>query len=162
MVAFSDGGTPICGVQQVDPGTGTATCRVGYKTAGTHQITAAYSGDTAYGASTGSLAETVNNVVTTTTTAVTSSANPSVTGQAVTYTATVSPGPDGGTVAFSDGSAPISGCDGLQVDTSGTATCTVTYSTTGTHQITAAYSGDTAYGASSNSLTQTVNYPVPG
>jgi large repetitive protein len=141
--------------------TGTATCTVAYKTAGTHQITAAYSGDTAYGASTGSLTETVNDAVTTTTTAVTSSLNPSETDQEVTYTATVSPVPDGGTVTFSDGGGPASQCGAQQVDSTGTATCTVAYTTADTYSITAAYSGDASYGASNGSLTQTVN-PPPG
>src|SRR5207237_301832 len=45
-----------------------------------------------------------------TTTALTSSPNPSVVGQAVTYTATVSPVPSGGTVAFKEGATTISGC----------------------------------------------------
>jgi len=46
----------------------------------------------------------------TTTTTLTSSANPSGFGHAVTYTATVTPAQDGGTVAFTDFGAPISGC----------------------------------------------------
>jgi hypothetical protein len=84
-----------------------------------------------------------------------------VTGQAVTYTATVSPVPDGGTVTFSDDGATIAECGAQQVDTSpGTATCPVTYDTAGTYSITAAYSGDAAYGASSGSLTQTVYVPI--
>jgi len=60
-------------------------------------------------------------------------------------------------VAFSDDGTPITGCGALQVDTStGTAACQLTYTSTGTHPITAAYSGDTAFGASTGSLTQTV------
>jgi hypothetical protein len=164
-VAFTDGGIPMigCGAQQVDISTGTATCQRSYKTTGTHPITAAYSGDTVYGASTGSLSQTVSQVATAT--AVASSANPSVTYEAVTYTATISPGPDGGTVAFSDGDTLITGCEAKQVDISkATATCTVTYTTAGTHSITAAYSGDFMYGASTTgSLTQTVDLnPGPG
>jgi S-adenosylmethionine/arginine decarboxylase-like enzyme len=166
-VTFSDDGATIaeCGAQQLDTSPGTATCPVTYDTAGTHAITAAYSGDAAYGASTGSLTQAVSQAVTSTTTTVTSSANPPMTGQAVTYTATVSPVPDGGTVAFtvtfSDGSTLTTSCGAQQVDTSsGTATCPVTYDTAGTYSITAAYSGDTAYGASSGSLTQTVYVPI--
>lgn len=93
-----------------------------------------------------------------TTTALASSANPSAPGQAVTYTATVSPAPDGGTAAFTDGTTAITGCGTQQVDaTSGKATCTVTYTGGGTHAITAAYSGDASYQAStSTQLTQVV------
>src|SRR6266702_3340639 len=135
-VAFSDNGAPItgCSSLQVATSTGTATCQISYKIAGTHPITAAYAGDTAFTASTGSLTQTVNQAVTTTTTAVSSSANPAVTGQTVTHTATVSPVPDGGTVAFSDNGAPITGCSSLQVATStGTATCQISYKIAGTH-----------------------------
>jgi len=156
-VTFSDGGTPLigCVALQVDTSTGTASCQRAYKTTGTHPITAAYSGDTAYVGSTGSLNQTVSQVATTTTVA--SSPNPSLTGQTVTYTATVSPVPDGGTVV-------ITGCDAQQVDIGfGTVICMVIYSSTGMYSITAAYSGDFVYAASSGSLTQTVNpVPVPG
>jgi large repetitive protein len=132
---------------------------VSYKIAGTYPITAAYSGDTAFTASTGSLTQVVGRAATTaTTTTVASSANPSVVGQAVTYTATVSPVPDGGTVAFSDNGTPIAGCSAQQVAAStGTATCPVSYKIAGTYPITAAYSGDTAFTASTGSLTQVVN-----
>ena len=80
----------------------------------------------------------------------------------MTYTATVSPVPDGGTVAFSDNGAPVTGCSSLQVATgTGTATCQISYKTAGTHPITAAYSGDTAFTASTGGpLTQTVDLPV--
>lgn len=81
-----------------------------------------------------------------TTTALIFSANPSVGGQPVTYTASVSPTPDGGTVSFQDDGTDIGGCGSVAVSTSGTsagtATCTVTYPTTGSHSITASYSGD--------------------
>jgi hypothetical protein len=152
-VTFSDGGIPMtgCVALPVDTSTGTATCQRGYKTTGTHPITAAYSGDTAYRASTGSLTQTVSQIATTT--AVTSSANPSAPGQAVTYTATVSPAPNGGAVTFSDNGAPI--CGAQQVGT-GTVTCQVGYKITGTHSITAVYSGDFAYNASTGPLTQVV------
>ena len=78
------------------------------------------------------------------TTTVSSSANPSVPGQSVTYTATVSPVPEEGTVAFADNGQPITACSSQPVDTStGNATCTVSYPGTGSHQITAAYSNST-------------------
>ncbi|MFC0215827.1 Ig-like domain repeat protein [Paenibacillus chartarius] len=95
-----------------------------------------------------------------TTTAVASSLNPSVEGQQVTLTATVSnasnplvPGTPTGTVTFKDGDAVLA-----------TAPLTVgkaTYSTKdfslGTHPITALYSGDGTFSTSTSSpLTQTV------
>jgi hypothetical protein len=98
--------------------------------------------------------------VTATTTTLTSSANPSIIGGQVTYTATVSPVPDGGTVAFTDGGTTITGCGTVAVSSTGKATCQVTYNAVGTHTIAAAYSGDTAFGASSDTLTQQVAYKV--
>jgi hypothetical protein len=92
-----------------------------------------------------------------TTTTVASSANPSIQGQTVTYTATVSPA-GGGSVTFNDGGAtPITGCKARSLDSNGQATCQVTYTTTGSHAITAVYSGDaTQAGSSSAVLTQNV------
>ena len=91
-------------------------------------------------------------------TAAASSVSPSVSGQPVTYTATVSPAPDGGTVAFTDNGSPIIGCAAQPVDTStGQATCQTTPSTTGAHNIVAAYSGSSAFaGSTSAALTQVV------
>jgi hypothetical protein len=98
----------------------------------------------------------VHAPLTATTTTVDSSANPSVQGQTVTYTATVSPA-GGGTVTFNDGSQPINGCKARSLDSNGQATCQVTYATTGSHAITAVYSGDTASaGSTSAPLTQNV------
>ncbi len=93
-----------------------------------------------------------------TATSLSSSPNPSVAGQAVAYTATVSPAPDGGTVAFTDGTTTITGCGAQPVDTTtGEATCQVTYTSAGSHTITAAYSGDTSFAASTSAvLTQGV------
>ena len=75
-----------------------------------------------------------------TTTTLASSANPSTYGQNVTFTATVSPTPTGGTVQFYDGADSL----GSPV-TVNTSTGEATYSTTtlgaGTHAITADYSG---------------------
>ena len=91
-----------------------------------------------------------------TTTAVASSANPSVQGQTVTYTATVSPA-GGGSVTFNDGGTPVTGCTARSLDSSGQATCQVTYATTGSHAITAVYSGDpAAAGSTSAVLNQSV------
>ena len=94
--------------------------------------------------------------LTATTTTVASSANPSVQGQTVTYMATVSP-PGGGSVTFNDGGTPVTGCKALSLNSSGQATCQATYATTGSHAITAVYSGDAASaGSTSAVLTQSV------
>jgi hypothetical protein len=91
-------------------------------------------------------------------TALAPSANPSASGQAVTYTATVSPVPDGGTVAFTDGTATIAGCGAQPVSTTtGQATCQATPGTTGARSIRAAFSGTANFaGGTSAALTQVV------
>ena len=79
----------------------------------------------------------------------------------MTYTATVSPAPGGGTVAFTDGGNPVSGCGSVTVSSTGTATCPVTYTAAGSHTITARYLGDATYQASTSAaLTQQVAYKV--
>jgi hypothetical protein len=93
-----------------------------------------------------------------TTTAVGSSSNPSTVGGSVTYTATVAPTPDGGTVGFTDNATTLSGCGAVAVDTStGQASCTTSYSAAGSHTIVASYSGDINFAVSSGSLIQQVN-----
>ena len=102
----------------------------------------------------------VNKTVTTTTLA--SSANPSLFGASVTFTTTVSPTPNGGTVAFKDNGTAITGCDAKSL-TSGQAACTPSILTAGSHVITAEYSGNQTYSSSSGALSsgQQVNQAVP-
>ena len=157
-VTFFDGTTPL-GSAPLNS-SGTATFATSALAAGTHAITASYGGDGNFtGSTSAALTQTVNKITTTTTVA--SSANPSIIGAQVTYTATVSPVPDGGTVTFTDGGTTITGCGAQPVDSSGTATCQVTYNAVGSHTITAAYSGDATYKASTSAaLTQQVAYKV--
>jgi hypothetical protein len=99
------------------------------------------------------------SAVATTSTAVSSTPNPSRAGSMVTYTATVSPTPDGGTVQFTDNGQPVTGCTApIPVSTTtGTAVCTTTPHSTGAHNITAAYSGDVDFSPSTSPvLTQVV------
>ena len=98
-----------------------------------------------------------------TTTTLSSSANPSVVGQPVTYTATVAPVPPAtgtptGTVTFNDGASAIPGCASVALDSSGAATCTTSDLAAGTHNITAIYSGDSTFAQSTSNppLSQTV------
>jgi hypothetical protein len=110
----------------------------------THSITGVYSGDVSFTASTSAvLTQTVNKASTNTTMA--SSANPSVTGQTVTYTATVAAVAPGsgtatGTVAFKDGVATIGCTGGTQtLNGSGIATCQFSNASMADHSITAVY-----------------------
>jgi alpha-tubulin suppressor-like RCC1 family protein len=87
-----------------------------------------------------------------TTTSVVSNHNPSTAGDPVTFTATVSGGDDGGTVAFTADGSTITGCDAEPVGADGTAPCTTSDLAAGTHGITATYSGDGVYAGSSAAL----------
>jgi hypothetical protein len=90
-----------------------------------------------------------------TTTALVSAPNPSTIGQSVTFTATVSAsvGTPTGTVTFTDGVTTL----GTGVLTSGVANFSTSSLALGTHNITAVYSGDTNFAAStSSSLSQSV------
>lgn len=106
------------------------------------------------------------NSTASTTTAVASSPNPSVYGQAVTFTATVTPGTSPftptGTVTFKDGDTTIG--TGSLSTTAGVTKATLTVSTlsAGTHsQIVAQYAGDSHFaGSNSANYTQTVS-PAP-
>jgi YVTN family beta-propeller protein len=90
-------------------------------------------------------ASAVVDVPDATTTKLASSENPAAKGDAVTYTASVAAqlatsGTPTGTVSFSDGTSVISGCANVAL-ANGQATCTVVYPATGTHAMTASYSG---------------------
>ena len=92
------------------------------------------------------------------TTSLTSSANPSVYGDSVTFTATVASGADAvddGAVQFSVGGAPLGAP--VDVDAAGVATVTTSTLGVGSHTITAAYGGTATVAESSNTLTQVVN-----
>jgi hypothetical protein len=124
---------------------------------GTHSITAGYSGDTSYAGSTSSaLTQTVTAGTVDTTTALTSSLNPSSYRQQVLFTATVSPSSGAtGTVTFMDGGSTLGSST---LDASGVATLSVSSLAVGTHSITAQYGGDASHnGSTSAAVSQTVN-----
>ncbi len=154
-VSFDEAGTPITGCTARPASSGTATCAMADLAAGGRWITAVYSGDSNYAASwSPGFTQTVSKKITTT--AVSSSLDPSTVGQAVTFTATVSAAAATGTVSFDEAGTPITGCT-AQPASSGTATCTVADLAAGGYWITAAYSGDSNYGSSmSPGLTQTI------
>lgn len=94
-----------------------------------------------------------------TNTVLNSSPNPSVFGQSVTFSATVSSAADSaptGTVTFSDEATSL----GTGTLASGQATFTTSSLSVGSHSITAQYSGERISGVSSGSLTQNVEYAI--
>ncbi len=98
-----------------------------------------------------------------------SARNPSEAGQALTLSATVafnatSPVP-AGTVAFKDGANAIAGCGAVALSGSGivrSATCTTGSLPAGVHALTAQYSGDATYVASTSAvLSQSIVVTTP-
>ena len=122
---------------------------------GTHDLTAVYAGSTLYNGSTSPVLREIVTGGAATTTTLTSSLNPSVVGNVVTFTATVSApgGTPSGTVEFMDGAATL-GSATLAASAASLATSVLT---TGPHAIVAVYAGDGAFpGSSSPVLVQTV------
>jgi uncharacterized repeat protein (TIGR03803 family) len=134
---------------------GIATLTKTWLNAATYPITAEYEGDSDSAPSTSSVLDQVVNPVPTTT-AITSSANPSSSGQTVTFTATLTSSTGAhatGTVTFTAGTTTLG-----TVALSGThASISTAALPAGSTTITATYNGATDYTGSSGSLTQTVN-----
>jgi hypothetical protein len=152
-VTFSNGSTPIGTAPIVG---GVATITISNLPLGTNQITASTPGDSNNNpAVSPPVSVTVGKTVPTV--AVTSSLNPSIVNQAVTFTATAPTGATG-TITFLDG-ATIFGTGGL---TNGLATFTTSTLIVGSHTITVSYGGDTSNSpATSAPLTQVVNKATP-
>jgi Big-like domain-containing protein len=137
-VSFSDGPTQL-GTAGVD-GSGNAALTVTTLALGTHSVAASYGGDATYAPST-SPAVTVTVTKYPTSTALTASATTVKRGSPETLTATVtSGGSPSGTARFLDGTTVL----GSATLSGGRATLVVTFSTVGTHTLTATYSGDAA------------------
>ena len=148
------------GTAKIDTATlsnGTASYTTSAIAAGGNSITVQYQGDGNFTASTSAkLTQTVNQDGTTT--VVSSSANPTVVGQSVTFTAAVSAAAPGsgtptGQVMFYDGTTKI--------DTATLSSGSASYSTSalavGRHSITVQYNGDTDFTTSTSAtITQTV------
>src|SRR5207245_1350490 len=139
----------------------TATFSTGSLVVGTHSITAQYLGNTNFSGSTSTAVSQVVNKASTTT-ALTSSLNPSTFGQSVTFTATVAVSAPGagtptGTVNFLDGKTVIV-ISTLSWTTPFIATFITGSLAVGTHSITAQYLGNTNFsGSTSTAVSQVVN-----
>ncbi len=155
-VTFTDGSTTLGTVDLDSAGKAEWTTSTPL-TVASHDITATYNGDSDFATSSATLTQTVNQNGTTTT--LTSSANPSVYGQSVTFTATVSAGSSDagtptGTVTFTDGGTTLGTVD---LNSQGQAAWTTTSPlAVGSHDIKATYNGDSDFTTSSATLTQTV------
>lgn len=151
-VTFFDGSSSLGASSLVG---GQATLSSSALSAGSHSITANYSGNTTFGGSVSAvLTQTVNGQATST--VLTSSLNPSTVGDSVTFTAAVTGtgGTPTGTVKFFDGTSNI----GSGTLTAGQATLALSALTAGSHSITAAYQGDSTFNPSTSaSVTQEVD-----
>ena len=101
-----------------------------------------------------------------TTTTLSSSANPSLVGAGVTFTASVTGAAPTGTVAFTDGGSAISGCSAVALPAGSAnakvATCSTSGLSAATHSIIATYAGDAANnGSTSTTLSQVVSNKAP-
>jgi CSLREA domain-containing protein len=158
-VIFKDNGTAISGCNGVALSSAQAQCVTTFGS-GAHSVTAVYSGDGNFDPSTSSALSQGAVSASGTSTAVTSSLNPSLVTQNVTFTATVTStsgfaGPPTGTVTFKDGVNPItcSNVGGQALNGSGVATCQIATLPAGSHSITAVYPGDTNFTTSTGTLT---------
>jgi Bacterial Ig-like domain (group 3) len=116
---------------------GNATLTVSSLALGAHSVTAVYSGDGNFATSTSQpVVQTVATALSSVT--LTSSANPSTIGHAVTFTAQVTPATATGSVQFLDGGAAL----GTATLSGGVATFSTTSLAAGSHSITASYGGD--------------------
>ena len=163
----SSAGTPTGSVQFTDNGVnigGSVTLTAGAAsvsssglTVGTHNIVAAYTSDsTTFLGSSGTFSQEVD--MDSTSTGLTSSANPAVFGQPVVLTASVGAlapgaGTPTGTVTFADGTTTLGGA----FLSGGVASMTTSGLSVGGHNLTVSYSGDGNFNSSSGTLTETVN-----
>ncbi|HXM66875.1 MAG TPA: Ig-like domain repeat protein [Candidatus Acidoferrum sp.] len=133
-----------------------ATLSTSFASSGTYSISAKYSGDNNNAGSTSSTLSQV--IISSTTTTLVSSLNPSLVGQAVTFTATVSSAagapPNGELITFKNGSSIL----GTAALSGGIASLTTSSLPAGTDTITASYAGDANFsGSTSPGLRQVVN-----
>jgi Bacterial Ig-like domain (group 3) len=158
-VTFTIDGSPGSPVTLVN---GTSTFTTSTLTAGTHSVSASYSGDTNCAASTSS---TLTQTVSQTGMTLMSSPNPSTPGQPVTFTATLTCpiALPSGTVTFFDNGSPTASLPLNIKAAPPVATFTTSTLAPGSHSITATYSGGGGCAAAtSNIVTQVVGAAVYG
>lgn len=154
-ITFSDGTTEL-GTVAVDSGTGfQASLTTAGLSVGQHAITATYSGDDSFLGSDDSNTQTVLKAQTST--LVTSSNNPSSSGQATVFTASISPVAPGagnptGTVLFTVNGLPLGGARPVVAGVASSPAFSAL--SPGTYKVQAQYSGDGNFAKSSGLLDQ--------
>lgn len=157
QVTVSDGTTSCIG--GINAGSGIGSCALAFPTAGTHQLTATYTGDGNFlGSTSPEVSHTVNKAGTTMVIG-SDAPDPSLVGVAVTVPWNLT----------SPGSAPLTGTVTVTVGGGGETcsapaslgggSCPLTFLETGSRPITATYSGDANYNGSNDSEPHTVTAP---
>ena len=158
-VDFSEG-TNDFGTVTLDAN-GQATKQISTLALGSHTIMATFVGNTSFATSTNTIPQVVNSAPpATTSTTVSGTPNPSTTGQAVTFTATVTSGSGTptGSVDFSEGTTDFGT---VALNGSGQATVQVSSLAAGSHTIIATFIGNSSFATSSNTTSQVVNAATP-
>jgi sugar lactone lactonase YvrE len=154
-VSFADGANAL-GSSQLNAGA--ASFSTSTLSAGSHTITATFTGDSDYSGNSGSFTQLVNKATPTVTLAI--QPNAIVLGQSAVLTATVnsSAGVPTGTVTITDNSTSLGNAP---VNASGVATLTVTL-TGGSHALVAVYNGDANFATFSSATinAQLANFTV--
>ncbi|GMV35625.1 MAG: hypothetical protein AMXMBFR61_01330 [Fimbriimonadales bacterium] len=156
-----DGGTVQFKVNGVNIGApvsvvaGQAQTTYAFPAVGVQLVEAVYSGTSNFESSAGSADHTVQKTPTTTT--VVAAPNPAQVGQQVTFTATITPTPDGGTVQFKVDGSNVGGPVSV---VAGQATLQQTYATPGSRFVEAVYSGTAGYEGSTGNTTLQVNKAI--
>jgi hypothetical protein len=156
-VSFYDGPAVPLGTANID-NTGTATLPLSTPlSVGSHTITAVYNGDPFYTGSSASLTETITKDSTTTTLG--SSANPTVSGQKVTITATVTANEPGSGIPTGTVTFKVNGTAQPAVKLNAAGQAFFMFSpTVGTYNVIATYNGGANFNFSNSSnLAQVVN-----
>lgn len=155
-VTFFDNGVSL-GTASLN-GSFVASLSVSSLSVASHSITASYGGDGNNGASSSAtVTQVVNSAASAT--SLSSSANPSSFGSAITLTASIAGPSPTGTVTFKDGATTI----GTASVAGGAASLTLSSLSVGSHSLTAVYGGDVNNAASTSStLSQVVNAVVSG
>jgi hypothetical protein len=152
-VTFFDGTNPI---GTMTTASGVVSLTTAGLVAGTHDIQASYLGNSSYKSSLGKVSEVVAAPPVATKTKLSTSGSPSVVGQAVTFSATVTSRygaiPDGGAVTFGVGSTTI----GTGTTAGGVATFTTSSLKATRQTIKATYGGDGTFQTSWGAVEQVV------
>ena len=157
-ITFYDGAVNICMISVMNTATCPATTGTGFA-AGTHVLTAVYSGDAMHAGST-SNAVTVTVQPDTTAVSLSSSVNPAMSGQSVVFTATAQGehASVAGTVVFFDGSTALGSA---VLNSSGVASLSTTALAVGTHPISAVYGATQNFEPSASIPLSEVIQPAP-